>query len=153
MCMLGKREVNMIIEVKNGDELLAIILPAGHTSDGVEFFTPNSYSQQLAFMHHKQGKCIEAHKHNRIRREVDYTQEVLFIRKGKLRVDFYDQENRYIYSRVLSEGDIILLISGGHGFEVIEEIEMVEVKQGPYFGDMDKTRFDAVDKNKIIIKE
>ena len=143
----------MLIEIKNDGELLAIILPAAHKTEGVEFYTPNSYSQQLAFMHHKEGKCIEAHKHNRIRREVDYTQEVLFIRKGKLRVDFYDKDNHYIYSRILTEGDIILLISGGHGFEVIEEVEMVEVKQGPYFGDADKTRFDAVDKDKIIIKE
>jgi hypothetical protein len=65
----------------------------------------------------------------------------LFIKKGKLRVDFYNDEQKYLESRVLEEGDVILLVTGGHGFEVIEAIEMVEVKQGPYLGEQDKTRF------------
>ncbi len=81
--------------------------------------------------------------HNPIVREVHYTQEVLFIRSGKLRVDFYDEEKHYLKSRVLEGGDTILLASGGHGFEILEELEMFEVKQGPYAGDMDKTLFPA----------
>src|SRR5260370_7515876 len=65
------------------------------------------------------------------------------MRKGKVRVDFYTQRQEYRKSRVLGAGDVILLIAGGHGFEVLEEVNMVEVKQGPYFGDTDKTRFVA----------
>ena len=87
---------------------------------------------------------IPAHTHNPVRREVSYTQEALFIRKGKVRVDFYSQQQEYRTSRVLGTGDVILLISGGHGFEVLEDLNMVEVKQGPYVGDTDKTRFEAV---------
>ena len=72
---------------------------------------------------------------------VAYTQETLFIKKGKLLVDFYDDEQSYLESRELVAGDVVLLIRGGHGFEVLEDLEMIEVKQGPYAGDQDKVRF------------
>ncbi|NTW68049.1 MAG: hypothetical protein HGB21_17330, partial [Nitrospirae bacterium] len=98
-------------------------------------------SQQLGFMKHPTGKVIEPHVHNAVAREVHYTNEVLFIRKGKLRVDFYDEQQRYLKSRVLAAGDVILLISCGHGFEVVEDVEMFEVKQGPFAGERDKTKF------------
>jgi hypothetical protein len=122
-------------------ELCAIILPASYDEPGIEFFTSNELSQQLASMSYSVGKVIPAHTHNPVRREVSYTQEALFIRKGKVRVDFYTQQQEYRLSRVLGAGDVILLISGGHGFEVLEALNMVEVKQGPYVGEMDKTRF------------
>jgi mannose-6-phosphate isomerase-like protein (cupin superfamily) len=94
-------------------------------------------------MRHPTGRIIEPHVHNPVPREVHYTQEVLFIRKGRLRVDFYSEQRAYLESMILEAGDTILLISGGHGFEVLEEIEMLEVKQGPYVGEQDKTRFTA----------
>jgi hypothetical protein len=75
---------------------------------------------------------------------VRFTQEVLFIRKGVLRVDFYNNDKSYLESRMLHGGDTILLATGGHGFEVIEEVEMIEVKQGPYAGEADKTRFQGI---------
>ena len=126
--------------VIDGD-LCAIILPADFDEPGIQFFTSNDLSQQLASMSYSAGKVIPAHTHNLVRREVSYTQEALFIRKGKVRVDFYTQRQEYRKSRVLGAGDVILLIAGGHGFEVLEEVNMVEIKQGPYFGDSDKTRF------------
>jgi hypothetical protein len=92
-------------------------------------------------MNHPAGKVIEPHVHNPVPREVRYAQEVLILKKGLLRVDFYDQQQKHLESRIMEPGDIILLAAGGHGFEALEEIEMVEVKQGPYSGDMDKTRF------------
>lgn len=95
-------------------------------------------------MRHPPGKVIDAHVHNPVTREVRYTQEVLFIRRGRMRVDFYTDDRTYIGSRILTSGDAILLATGGHGFETLEETEMIEVKQGPYAGDGDKTRFDGV---------
>jgi mannose-6-phosphate isomerase-like protein (cupin superfamily) len=121
----------------------AMIIRSSFSADGVNFFTPNDFSQQLAYMHHPAGKVIDAHVHNPVPREVHYTLEVLFIRRGRLRVDFYDKERNYLESRELAQGDTILLVEGGHGFEVIEEVEMIEVKQGPYAGDVDKTRFEG----------
>ena len=145
--------IEMIEEIKHNNQLLAIIISDKFSTPGIHFFTPNDLSQQLAFMHHPAGKLIEPHVHNPVAREVHYTQEVLFIKKGKLRVDFYDDQKTYLHSRVLCRGDVILLATGGHGFEVLEEIEMIEVKQGPYAGDQDKTRFNGIEKTKIHIIE
>lgn len=128
--------------VKSPDgETLAIVIKANFKKDGIEFFTPDDYSQQLAYMKHPKGKIIDPHVHNIVKRQVHYTQEVLVIKSGKLRVDFYTREQQYLESCLLESGDVILLASGGHGFEVLEELEMFEIKQGPYAGDADKTRF------------
>lgn len=133
----------MIKKIFHQSQLLSIIIPSEFNDSGIHFFTPDGFSQQLAFMKHPNGKQIQAHVHNPVPRTVEYTQEVLFIRKGKLRVDFFTQEKQYIESHLLQTGDVILLIKGGHGFEVLEEVEMIEVKQGPYAGEADKTRFES----------
>lgn len=103
-------------------------------------------------MHHPTGKVIDAHVHNMVHRNVVLTQEVLFIKKGILRVDFYDEYEDYLESRNLHAGDIILLVSGGHGFQVLEEVEMIEVKQGPYAGEQDKKRFSGVGEGAVLYK-
>ena len=138
--------------VINGN-LIAIIISNEFHEPGIHFFTPDELSQQLAFMRHPAGKIISPHVHNPVTREVRYTQEVLFIKRGKLRVDFYDANRKYVESRILGGGDMILLITGGHGFEVLEEIEMYEVKQGPYLGDQDKTRFDGISAEEAKVKK
>jgi len=124
--------------------LIAIIIAHSYEREGLAFFTPDEFSQQLAYMRHPAGKRIEPHVHNPVPREVIYTQEVLFIRKGRIRVDFYSEARDFLESCVLEQGDVILLASGGHGFEVIEEVEIIEVKQGPYAGEEDKTRFPGI---------
>ena len=134
----------MIEEIKDNGALLAMILRADFNKPGITFFTPDDLSQQLAYMNHPTGKIILPHVHNPVPREVHYTQEVLVLRKGKLRVDFYTDKQEYLFSRILSAGDVILLATGGHGFEVLEEIEMLEIKQGPYAGESDKTRFTGI---------
>ena len=132
-----------MIEIKdNSNTILAIIVPHDYEKEGITFFTPDDYSQQLAYMHHPKNHKIIPHVHNKVKREVYYTNEVLFIKKGKLRCDFYTANKEYVQSYVLQTGDVILLVSGGHGFACLEETEMIEVKQGPYAGDDDKTRFE-----------
>lgn len=142
----------MVETLKAGDQLLAVIVSGKFREKGIHFFTDNDLSQQLAYMRHPAGKVIDPHVHNPVSRNVHFTQEVLLIRKGKLRVDFYDDHQNYLESRILEEGDVILLATGGHGFEVLEEIEMIEVKQGPYAGDQDKTRFTGVSRDAIKLK-
>jgi mannose-6-phosphate isomerase-like protein (cupin superfamily) len=143
----------MIETLKVGDQVLAVIVSREFNKPGIHFFTPDDLSQQLAYMRHPAGKVIDPHVHNPVNRSVQYTQEVLFIRRGRLRVDFYDNDQTYIESRILQAGDVILLATGGHGFEVLEEIEMIEVKQGPYAGDQDKTRFEGVTAERVMIRE
>lgn len=142
--------MGQVEEVKKKNKLLAMIIRNDYACEGVDFITPGDYSQQLAYMHHPAGKTIDAHVHNLVHRNVVMTQEVLFIKKGVLRVDFYDEYEDYLESRDLHAGDIILLVSGGHGFQVLEEVEMIEVKQGPYAGDADKTRFSGIAADQVV---
>ena len=144
---------DLVKKIEYKGKTLAIIIKNEYSKEGVEFFTPNDFSQQLAYMKHPKGKRIDAHTHNVVHRDVSYTKEVLVIRKGKLRVDFYEDDQSYIESHIVEQGDIILLAFGGHGFECLEEVEMVEIKQGPYLGEQDKIRFMGVDSSNVIICE
>jgi len=121
----------------------AVILRSEFQKSGIEFFTPNNFSQQLAYMKRPSGYKIPEHIHNKVTRNVHYTSETLFIRKGKVRVDFYSEEKQFLESRILKTGDVILLASGGHGLTMLEETEIIEVKQGPYVGEGDKVRFEG----------
>ena len=133
----------MINTIKDQNGItLAIIVKHNYDKAGISFVTPDDFSQQLAYMHHPKGHVILPHVHNEVKREVLYTKEVLVIKKGKLRCDFYTDNQEYLESVVLEDGDVILLASGGHGFECLEETLMYEIKQGPYAGENDKTRFE-----------
>ena len=133
-----------IEEVIHSGKTFAIIIYSEFSKKGIHFFTPNHFSQQLGYMNHEKGHIISPHIHNAVTREVQYTKEVLFIKTGKVRVDFYTDNQIFIESKILVQGDIILLAFGGHGFEMLEPTEMIEVKQGPYAGECDKTRFPGI---------
>jgi mannose-6-phosphate isomerase-like protein (cupin superfamily) len=124
--------------VSAGGHTLAMIVRGTISAPGITFFTPGDFSQQLAYMQHPAGKVIAPHVHRNVVREVTKTLEVLFVRKGRLRVDLYDEAKVYVESRILAAGDCILLVAGGHGFETLEPVEMFEVKQGPFAGERDK---------------
>ena len=141
------------IEIKHDNKIVALLVKSDFKSEGITFFTPGDFSQQLGYMSHPKNKIIEPHVHNKNIRTVTLTQEVLFIKSGKVRVDFYTDQKDYLESKILSAGDIILLASGGHGFEFLEPSEMIEVKQGPYTSDLDKTRFNLPIKEKLIFNE
>jgi mannose-6-phosphate isomerase-like protein (cupin superfamily) len=137
----------MVETITHGSMVLAIIVRVGFRRDGIEFFTPSEFSQQLAYMNRPAGYVIAPHVHNAVRREVYYTKEVLFVRSGRVRVDFYSEDREYLKSTELDAGDVILLAYGGHGFEMLENTEIIEVKQGPYAGESDKTRFNPAERH------
>lgn len=143
----------MLETIKHNEQVLAIILRADYCNEGIEFFTPNDFSQQLGYMNRPVGYVIPAHSHNSVKREVYFTKEVLFIKSGKIRADFYDNEHNYSKSCIVRQGDFVLLVDGGHGFEMLEQSEIIEIKQGPWAGEADKTRFEAVDKAELKIVE
>lgn len=134
----------MIENIIHAGRTLAILLYSGYREQGIHFFTPGDFSQQLGYMNRPQGYVIPPHVHNPLLREVHYTKEVIFIKSGKVRVDFYDDDQIYLESRILNQGDVLLLAFGGHGFEMLEATEIIEIKQGPYAGEGDKTRFQGI---------
>lgn len=143
----------MLKKICHQDQILAIIVYSSHETDGIQFYTSNSEFQQLASMNRPEGYLIQPHTHNKIVRTVDKTNEFLYIKKGKLRIDFYTDERIYLESSILETGDVILILNGAHGLKMLEQTEIIEIKQGPYLGENDKTRFESIDDSKIIIKE
>jgi hypothetical protein len=142
----------MLEKVYKKELQLAIIIRSGFQKSGIEFFTNDNDSQQLGYMNRPEGYEIKPHRHNLVQREVHLTQEVLFIKSGKVRVDFYSNDQEYLQSSILNQGDVILLSDGGHGFKMLEPSEIIEVKQGPYCGEQDKVRFEPVDDSIIKLK-
>jgi len=142
-----------IQRIEHDGYVLAIILPAKFQAPGIHFFTPDDFSQQLAYMNRPAGYVVQPHVHNPVKREVEYTKEVLLIRSGSLRMDLYDDQQTYLQSRMLHAGDVVLLVRGGHGFEMMEDCEIIEIKQGPYAGDKDKTRFTMVPSDQLAVKD
>ena len=132
----------MLIEkIQSGQEDLAIIVRSQFQKDGVEFITPEDWRIQMGYMSYEKGKEIQAHVHKPFRRETYGTQEVIFVKKGKVQVDFFSADLKPVTSRILEENDWLILLSGGHGFKILEDAQMMEVKNGPYAGDQDKSRF------------
>ena len=150
--MVIKNKNQYIKEVISDGILLALILRTEFDQEGINFFTTDNFSQQLGYMKRPKGYTIQPHIHNPVIREVSYTKEVLFIKSGKVRVDFYNNEKIYLESEILNKGDVILLAYGGHGFKFLEVSEIIEVKQGPYAGEHDKTRFKGIDSKQANLK-
>ena len=98
----------MIEQIINNNKLLSVIIRTNYKSEGINFFTPDEFSQQLAYMNRAKNYVIPPHVHNTVQRDVHFTQEVLFIKSGKVRVDFYDDNKVYLESRVLHQGDVVL---------------------------------------------
>lgn len=132
----------MIEKIVYQNTVIAIIIHKEHEHDGIEFLSPQEYLLQLGYMRRPSGYQIVPHVHKPVPRATSGTQEVLFIKSGKIRIDFYSPDQVFLESRVLTAGDTILLVDAGHGIEVLEKAEIIEVKNGPYIEGADKTRFE-----------
>ena len=143
----------MIEKILHKKRLFALIVRGQfRKKSGINFFTSKEATQQFGFMKHKKNHFIKPHKHNIRLTRILRTTEVILLLKGTLRVDFYNDKNRYLFSKKINERDIIMLIHGGHGFKVLKNVEMIEVKQGPYSLASDKIKFKKVDEKKIKFK-
>jgi len=143
----------MVEKIYHKKKLYALIVRAKfRKKKGISFFTPSDTNQQFGYMKHDKGHLIKPHKHKKRATKIFYTTEVIIIFKGSLRVDFYDQKQKYLFSKIIGEKDIIMLVHGGHGFKVLKKVEMIEVKQGPYSAEKDKVKFKEIDEKTIRIK-
>ena len=144
----------MIEKIFHKKKLLALIVRGRYRKKrGITFFTPNESTQQFGYMKHKKKHIIKPHLHKKRVTKISYTTEVILLLKGVLRVDFYNYNKNYLFSKILKQKDIIMLVHGGHGFKVLKEVEMLEIKQGPYSLIKDKIKFENIDEKKIKIKK
>lgn len=127
-------------------DLLATVVRASADPAGITFITDTEASFQLGLMNRPQGEHIVAHHHREQIRTITDTQEVLVVRRGHLRAHFFDHALSYVASVDLHRGDVALLQSGGHCFDVIENVSLLELKQGPFLPTEDKVRFNGEEK-------
>jgi len=139
--------MNTVIRYKNN--IFAYIIKISN-KNGVNFYTPKDVTQQVGILNHKKGHLINPHIHLKNPRKVIYTTEVLIILEGKVRVDFFDKQKKYLFSKILNKNNIIIFVDGGHGFKILQNAKIIEVKQGPYNEVKDKVIFSKKIKKKII---
>lgn len=130
-----------IEHVRVGDQLIAIIVSAAHNPNATEFITSPELNLQVGFVKYPAGGHIQPHTHLPIERNTVGTNEILLVRSGKVRVSLHDDQRRVVAERTLEEGDLLLMVSGGHGFAMVEDTVILEVKQGPYLGVEEKERY------------
>ena len=144
----------MIKEIVHKNKLYALVIKETYQDKkGISFFTKNADNQQIGFMSHPKNYLIKPHKHQKRETKIFITSEVIILQKGKLRVDFYDTNKKYLFSVIVKKNQIIMLVHGGHGFKVLEPVKMLEIKQGPFVSNKDKIKFDKIDEKKIKIKK
>lgn len=132
----------MVERIEWKGKVLATVLRRGYDEEGVNFITSQDNPLQLGVLKHQKGTRIKAHSHKNNPRVIRQIQEVLFVEYGKVEVEFFDDKEKRVAGRILNSGDSILLRSGGHGFNVLEDSKIIEIKQGPYYGaEKDKERF------------
>ncbi len=143
----------MVEHIVHNNDILALIIRNSFSKEGIEFFTPNDWGLQVGYMNRPKKYSIKPHIHYQIPRTVDTLQEVLFVKKGKVRADFYDNKKNYLFSKNIHKGDFIILISSGHGFFMLEDSEIIEVKQGPYMENKDKEKFEPISDDRIVFRK
>lgn len=140
----------MIENLSHNGTHLAIIVRKNYHQEGIEFFTGDNDPLQIGYMKRGKDYVIQPHVHNAVERTISFTHEVLVIKSGTVRIDFYTSEKQYIRSTKVYQGDVVLLTDGGHGFKMLDDAEIIEVKQGPYVGNLDKQRFDPIDDDQVV---
>ena len=143
----------MVEKVLHKKKLFALIVRKNFRKmKGINFFTEKKDTQQFGYIKHKKNHIIKPHQHKKRLTKIFITTEVIIILKGTLRIDFYNNKKKYLFSKKINANDIIMLVNGSHGFKVLKDVEMIEVKQGPYNVSQDKIKFNEVDEKKIKIR-
>jgi hypothetical protein len=131
-----------IEQVADGDGIVAYVIRSGATAATTSFITPDEASFQAGFVVYPAGGEVVPHVHLPVRREVTGTSELLFVRSGRCHVDVYGADRSLLVTRELGPGDAVLSLGGGHGFRMIEDTVLFELKQGPFIGGAEKVRFE-----------
>jgi len=127
--------------IADGDQPLAYIISASMSPNETTFLTPPEFKQQVGFVVYPKGGEVKRHRHRALERHLVGTSEVLVVRSGKCEIDVYTEEGELVATRQLCAGDVMLMVGGGHGFRMLEETVLLEIKQGPYTGLEEKEHF------------
>jgi uncharacterized protein with PhoU and TrkA domain len=133
--------INFIERISDQGQELCILIRSAVSPETTFFVTPPEYKQQVGFVVYPKGGEIVRHTHVSLQRHLVGTSEVLIIKKGRCQIDIYNDERELVATRELAEGDVMLMVGGGHGFRMLEDTILLEVKQGPYTGLEEKERF------------
>jgi hypothetical protein len=133
--------MNGVEEITAAGRTLAVIIRAQLSPSNTTFLTPPEYKQQVGFVVYPAGGVVHRHTHIPLERHIVGTSEVIVVRSGRCELDVYDDDHALVATRALEKGDIMLMVGGGHGFRMLEDTVLLEVKQGPYTGIDEKERF------------
>jgi hypothetical protein len=136
-----RQGTDLVEKIFSGDQCLAYIIKASFLPERTTFLTPPEYKQQVGYVVYPAGGQIQRHVHRPLERHLVGTSEVLLVRQGCCEVDFYNDDRQLVATRELREGDLMLMVGGGHGFRMLDDTVLLEVKQGPYTGIDEKERF------------
>jgi cupin fold WbuC family metalloprotein len=119
--------------VQNCKTLAYVIRAQGEVQNTL-FPTPPDLELQVGFVVYPAGGIVRPHRHVSITRTIQRTCEVIAVRQGRCDVELYDDDKELVATRELRPGDVLIVVTGGHGFRMHEDTVLLEVKQGPYYG-------------------
>lgn len=135
------RGMERIIRMEKNGLPYALLFCGRIETDAVRFLTQNEDELQVGVMERPTGYEVKPHRHPLIPKQVQGISEFLYIEKGRVQVQVYDDDWRVIGDQEMQAGDFLLFLRGGHGLRVLEPVRMIEVKQGPYLGDAKNKAF------------
>ncbi len=135
--------------ITHNDKVLARYIPAAEAwgSDNLSFFSQDEEYIQAGSWNYNKGKKLLAHTHNEVERSVLFTQEVIYVKSGSLQAYIYDDNSILVEEITAYADDVLIMLSGGHGYEILEDnTKVLEIKNGPYLGaeiDRDRLNLDG----------
>jgi mannose-6-phosphate isomerase-like protein (cupin superfamily) len=127
--------------ISSNDQTLCYVIRQNTRPENTTFITPPDAKQQVGFIVYPKGSAIRRHVHKPLERHIIGMAEVLVVRSGHCQIEVYDENKEFITSRDLYQDDVVLMVGGGHGFRILEDTVLLEIKQGPYLGSDDKELF------------
>lgn len=138
---MGPRVVQHVETIGSAGRPLAYVIRGAYRPEETTFATPPELNLQVGFVVYPDGGEVPRHSHRPIERSLVGTAEVIVVREGRCALDVYDDDGELVATRELDTGDVMLMVGGGHGFRMLENTVLLEVKQGPYLGADEKERF------------
>jgi len=121
--------------IKDGENLIAKICRNSDWPEHLNFYTADTDFVQVSTWNYNKDKHLKAHGHKIAERKSNRTQEVIFVKSGKLKVVFYSEDDKQLYNGIMEPGDFAIIFAGGHANDILKDkTQILEIKNGPYLG-------------------